>query len=121
MPVEGRWKEITLILHHLTQYREECAHFSYRDLTEFLLRAESYVDHFGLTSRQRNVAAVQIVRTHLIHPAVSQRLPTTVAQRSQLENRQMRRLFAQKPQTERYKRVSIMWLRWMDAYGTYYP
>ena len=32
----------------------------------------------------------------------------------------MRRLFAEMPQAARYKRVAIMWVRWMDAYGAYY-
>ena len=46
-----------------------------------LRRAERYVGHLGLTSRQRNAAAVQIVQTRLIELGVSQRLPTAVAQR----------------------------------------
>jgi len=25
------------------------------------------------------------------------------------------------PQAVRYKRVAVMWVRWMDAYGAYYP
>ena len=25
------------------------------------------------------------------------------------------------PQAARYKRVAVMWVRWMDAYGAYYP
>ena len=33
----------------------------------------------------------------------------------------MRRLFAEMPQAVRYKRVAVMWVRWMDAYGAYYP
>ena len=52
---------------------------------------------------------------------MSQRLPTTVAERSQLAYRQMGRLLTERPQEERYKRVSIMWVRWMDAYGMYCP
>jgi len=88
---------------------------------EFLLRAERYVDHLGLTSRQKNAAAVQLVQTELIQPAVSQCLPTTMAQRNQVEFRQMRRLFTEVPQAARYNRVAVMWVRWMDAYGAYYP
>ena len=97
MPLDGKWKEVTITLRHLTLCREECAPYSYRGLVEFLLRAERYVDHLGLTSRQRNAAAVQLVQTELIQPAVSQRLPTTVAERNQVEFRQMRRLFAEVP------------------------
>jgi len=52
---------------------------------------------------------------------VSQRLPTIVAERSQLEFHQMRHLFVERPQAKRYKRVAVMWVRWEDAYGTYYP
>jgi len=44
--------------------------------------AEHYVDHLGFTSCQRNTAVVQLIQTKLIQPAVSQRLPTTVADRS---------------------------------------
>jgi len=33
----------------------------------------------------------------------------------------MRRLFAEMPQAACCKRVAIMWVRWMDAYGVYYP
>ena len=33
----------------------------------------------------------------------------------------MRRLFAEMPQAARYRRVAIMWVRWVDAYRGYYP
>jgi len=82
MPLDGRWKEVTITLRHLTLCKEECAPYSYRGLVEFLLRAERYVDHLGITSRQRNAAIVQLVQTELIEPAVSQHLPTTMAKRS---------------------------------------
>ena len=121
MPSDGRWKEVTITLRHLTLCREECAPYSYRGLVEFLLRAEHYVDHLGLTSRQRNASIVQLIQTELISPAVSQRLSTTVAERNQVEFHQMRCLFTKVPQAGRYKRVSVMWVHWMDAYGTYYP
>jgi len=32
----------------------------------------------------------------------------------------MRRLFAKMPQAVRYKRVVMMWVHWIDAYGAYY-
>jgi len=121
MPLHGKWKEVTITLRHLTLCREECASYSYRGLVEFLQQAERYVEHLGLTSRQRNAAAVQLIQTKLIQPAVSQHLPTTVAQRNQVELHQMRRLFAEMPQAARYKRVAVMWVCWMDAYGAYYP
>ena len=111
MPLDGRWKEVTLTLQHLTLCSEECAPYSYRGLVEFLLRAEHYVDHLGFTSRQRNAAAVQLVQIKLIQPAVSQCLSTTMAERNQLEFRQIRCLFAERPQAERYKRVAVMWVR----------
>ena len=69
----------------------------------------------------KNAAAVQLVQIELIQPAVSQCLPTTVAQRNQVEFFQMRRLFAEVPQAARYKSVVVMWVHWMDAYGAYYP
>ena len=33
----------------------------------------------------------------------------------------MRHLFTERPQVKRYKRVAVVWVRWMDAYGMYYP
>ena len=33
----------------------------------------------------------------------------------------MRHVFAEMPQAAHYKRVSVMWVRWMDSYGVYYP
>ena len=83
--------------------------------------SQHYVDHLGLTSRQRHAIAVQLVQAELIQPAVSQRLATTVVQRDQVEFLQMRRLFAVVPQAMRYKRVTVMWVRWIDAYGACYP
>ena len=71
MPLDEKWKEVNITLRHLTFCREECAPYSYRGLVEFPLRAERYVDHLGLTLRQRNAAAVQLVQTELIQPAVS--------------------------------------------------
>ena len=44
-----------------------------------------------------------------------------MTQRNQLEFRQMRRLFTEVPQAARYKRVAVMWVCWIDAYGAYYP
>ena len=79
MPLDGKWKEVTITLRHLTLCRKECAPYFYRGLVEFLLRAERYVEHLGLTSCQRNAAAVQLIQTELIQPVVSQHLPTTVA------------------------------------------
>lgn len=90
-------------------------------LIELLLRAECYIDHLWLTSCQRNDATVQLVQTELIQPTVSQHLPTTVAERSQLEYRQMRHLFIERPQGKRFKWVATMWVHWLDAYGAYYP
>ena len=71
MTLDGRWKEVTITLRHLTLWREECAPYSYRGLVEFLLRVERYVDRLGFTSCQRNAAAVQLVQTELMQPAVS--------------------------------------------------
>ena len=79
MPLDGRWKAPIITLWDLTLRKEEYAFYSYRGLVEFLLRAERYVDHLGLTSRQKNTAAVQLVQIGLIQPVVSQCLPTTVA------------------------------------------
>jgi len=119
--LDESWKEVTLTFRHLTLWREECAPYSYRGLVEFLLRAERYVDHLGFTSYQRNAATVQLVQTELIQLALSQRLPTTVIERSQLEFHQMRCLFAERPQAEHHKRVAVMSVCWMDAYGMHYP
>jgi len=33
----------------------------------------------------------------------------------------MMHLFVERPQAERYKRVAVVGVRWMDAFGTYYP
>ena len=108
MPLDGRWKEVTLTLGHLTLCREECALYSYQGLVEFLLRAERYVDYLRFTSCQRNIAAIQLIQTELIQPTVSQHLPTNVAERSQLEFCQMSHLLAKRPQAEGYKCVSVM-------------
>jgi len=121
MPLDGKWKEVAITLRHLTLCRGECAPHSYRGLVEFLLWAERYIDHLGLASCQRHAAVVQLVEAEPIEPAVSQQLPTTVAERNQVEFRQMRHLFAEVPQAALYKRVVMIWVRWMDACGAYYP
>ena len=33
----------------------------------------------------------------------------------------MRCLFAEMPQAARYKRIAMMWVHWIDAYGASYP
>ena len=44
-----------------------------------------------------------------------------MAERNQIEHHQMRLLFTENPQAERYKRVAMMWIRWIDSFGTHYP
>jgi len=64
---------------------------------------------------------MQLINTALIAPAATQQLPITIAERNQIEHRQKRLLFAENPQTRRYKRVSTLWARWVDSFGAQYP
>jgi len=43
-----------------------------------------------------------------------------MAERNQLEHRQMKFFFAERPQAKHYKRITTMWVRWADSNGMLY-
>ena len=77
--------------------------FPYRGLVDFLILAEEQVDFLGDTSWERSSAASQLVNTILIAPAEEQQLLLTMVERNQIGHHQMKLLFAENPQAERYK------------------
>ena len=117
MPYTGRWAEFTSILRLFYVHRGAYAPFTFRGLVEFLILAEDRVDSFGNTPLERSDAAMQLINTTLIAPAATQQLPITIAERNQIEHRQMRLLFAENPQARRYKRIATLWARWIDSFG----
>ena len=121
MPCTGRWAEVTSILRLYHVRRGAYTPFTFRGLVEFLIMAEDRVDSLGNTPLERSDAAMQLINTALIAPAITQQLPITIAARNQIEHRQMRLLFAENPQARQYKRVATVWARWIDSFGAQYP
>lgn len=121
MPCTGRWAEITSILRLYHVRRGAYTPFTFRRLVDFLILAEDRVDSLGHTPLERSDAAMQLINTVLIVPATTQQLPVTIVERNQIENRQMRLLFAENPQARRYKRVATLWVHWIDSFGAQYP
>ena len=121
MPCTGRWAEVTSILRLYHVRRGAYTPFTFRGLVEFLIMAEDRVDSLGNTPLERSDAALQLINTTLIAPATTQQLPITIAERNQIEHRQMRLLLAENPQARRYKRVATVWARWIDSFGAQYP
>ena len=95
--------------------------FTFRGLVDFLIIAEGRVDSLGNTPLGRSDAAMQLINMGLIAPAATQQLPITIAERNQIEHRQMRLMFAENPHARRYKRVATLWARWIDSFGAQYP
>ena len=95
--------------------------FTFKGLVDFLILPDDRVDSIGETPSERSNVAVQLVNTALIAPVAVKHLPITIAERNQIEHHQMRILFAKTPQTERYRRVTTMWIRWLDSFGVQYP
>jgi len=121
MPYTGRWAEVTSILRLFHVHMGAYAPFTFRGVAEFLILAEDRVDSLGNTPLERSDAAMQLINTALIASAVTQQLAITIAERNQIEHRQMGLLFAEKPQARRYKRVATLWARLIDSFGTQYP
>jgi len=74
--------------------------FTFRGLVDFLILAEEQVDSLGDTPLERSDAAIQLVNMALIAPAATQHLPIIIAERNQIEYRQMRLLFVKNPQAK---------------------
>ena len=87
----------------------------------FLIFTKGQMDSVGNTPLGRSNAAMQLINTALIAPAATQQLPITIAERNQIEHRQIRLLLAENPQVRRYKRVATLWARWIDSFGAQYP
>ena len=103
MPVIERWSEVTFTLRQFTVCMGAYTPFTFGGLVDFLILAEEQVDFLGDAPLETSNAASQLVNTALIAPVVGQHLPTTIVERNEVEHHQMRLLFLENPQGERYK------------------